>query len=61
MELECRASGIPAPDLSFKLNDTETVTGESVVDGNLTVLSVGVSEPGQYSCLAVNFYGKLIS
>ena len=56
LRIECRATGIPLPDLSFKHNDKE-VSGESKVDGNQTVGSITVTEPGQYSCLAVNFYG----
>ena len=59
VEIECVASGIPPPEVSFKHGDTDLEeTGDSQVTGNYTVRRVHVSQPGNYTCLAVNVYGN---
>ena len=55
-----QASGIPVPDISFKLGDEDVsseVTSETR-ENNTRVSHVSVSETGTYTCLAVNLYGS---
>ena len=55
-----QASGIPVPDISFKLGD-EDVSSEvssETRDNNTRVAHVSVTQAGTYTCLAVNMYGN---
>ena len=55
-----QASGIPVPDISFKLGDEDVsseVTSETR-DNSTRVAHVSVSQAGTYTCLAVNMYGN---
>ena len=59
VEIECVARGIPLPEISFKFDHhVDLLPSSSDVDGNLTFSTVHVSEPGNYTCLAVNVYGN---
>ena len=59
VEIACAARGIPFPEISFKLDhNVDLLPSSSDVNGNLTVSSVHVTEPGNYTCLAVNVYGN---
>ena len=58
--IECQASGIPVPDVTFKLGDEDVsseVTSETR-DNNTRVAHLSVSQAGTYTCLAVNMYGN---
>ena len=57
VRVECAAEGVPAPEVSLKLADTE-LSGESEVTGNTTTTSVSVTSPGTVTCLTVNMYGS---
>lgn len=71
LNLKCTVSGIPLPEIKWKLDDME-VTKSSLVSvgsyidehGDMTshinISSISASEGGEYSCLAMNRAGKVI-
>ena len=57
VRVECSAEGIPTPEVSLRLGDTE-LSGESEMAGNTTTITASVTLPGTVTCLAVNLYGS---
>ncbi|KAL4647022.1 immunoglobulin superfamily member 10 [Arapaima gigas] len=72
LNVDCQASGVPAPDISWSLPDGTLLSGGSQADdtkgrtrryilfenGTLYVNEVGMVEEGDYTCYAENTLGK---
>ena len=58
---ECRADGIPKPNITWTKNGEELVNKAfiSITDGYLTVNDLVPSDKGVYQCFAKNNLGKI--
>ena len=58
---ECRADGIPKPNITWTKNGEELVNKAfiSITDGYLTVNDLVPSDKGVYQCFAKNYLGKI--
>ena len=58
LQVECRAQGLPAPEISLKLDSTLLTVGPTNITGNTTTATASVTGPGTLTCIAANMYGS---
>ena len=59
MNLECKASGLPMPTVTWRKAFGHLPRGKTtVIDGNMTILSVTKEDRGTYVCTVKNLLGE---
>ena len=59
MRLQCKASGLPKPTITWRRAFGSLPKGKtSVADGNLTIRNIAKTDKGDYVCSAMNFLGQ---
>ncbi|XP_025407502.1 neuroglian-like [Sipha flava] len=59
VNLECKHSGVPKPDVKWTRNNIELTGGRysTLENGNLQISEVGFTDAGNYTCIVTNKYG----
>uniref|UniRef100_A0A8C1PA37 Neural cell adhesion molecule L1 n=1 Tax=Cyprinus carpio TaxID=7962 RepID=A0A8C1PA37_CYPCA len=60
VKLDCKADGIPTPDVTWSINDIDPDPKRSLKHGVLTLKNVELSDTAVYQCKAVNKHGSIL-
>uniref|UniRef100_A0A671TAB3 Neural cell adhesion molecule L1 n=1 Tax=Sinocyclocheilus anshuiensis TaxID=1608454 RepID=A0A671TAB3_9TELE len=60
VKLECKADGIPSPEVTWSINDIDPDPRRSLKHGVLTLKNVELSDTAVYQCKAVNKHGSIL-
>uniref|UniRef100_A0A672S640 Neural cell adhesion molecule L1-like n=1 Tax=Sinocyclocheilus grahami TaxID=75366 RepID=A0A672S640_SINGR len=60
VKLECKADGIPSPEVTWSINDIDPDLRRSLKHGVLTLKNVELSDTAVYQCKAVNKHGSIL-
>uniref|UniRef100_A0A8C2HCW9 Neural cell adhesion molecule L1 n=1 Tax=Cyprinus carpio TaxID=7962 RepID=A0A8C2HCW9_CYPCA len=60
VKLECKADGIPSPEVTWSINDIDPDPRRSVKHGVLTLKNVELSDTAVYQCKAVNKHSSIL-
>uniref|UniRef100_A0A8C1WE42 Neural cell adhesion molecule L1 n=1 Tax=Cyprinus carpio TaxID=7962 RepID=A0A8C1WE42_CYPCA len=60
VKLDCKADGIPSPDVTWSINDIDPDPKRSLKHGVLTLKNVELSDTAVYQCKAVNKHGSIL-